>query len=107
MHALINDFHEWTAWSPWEGLDPDLQRTYSGPDAGVGAHYAWQGNRKAGEGTMEITGSAPDRIDDRAARSSSRSASTPTRWRSTSPRPAAAPTSTWRMTGEHERADGR
>jgi hypothetical protein len=63
VHGLIDDFHRWTAWSPWEELDPDLQRTYTGPDSGVGAHYAWKGNRKAGEGSMEITGSAPDRIE--------------------------------------------
>lgn len=63
IHGLINDFHEWTAWSPWEELDPDLSRDYSGPDSGVGARYAWQGNRKAGQGSMEITGSTPERID--------------------------------------------
>ena len=63
VHGLVNDFHEWTAWSPWEDVDPDLQRTYSGPSSGVGAHYAWTGNRKAGEGSMEITDSAADRID--------------------------------------------
>ena len=63
VRDLVNDFHEWTAWSPWEDLDPQLHRTYSGPASGVGAHYAWQGNRKAGEGSMEITGSTPDRIE--------------------------------------------
>lgn len=63
VHGLIHDFHEWTAWSPWEGLDADLERTYTGPDSGVGAHYAWSGNRKAGAGSMEITGASPDRID--------------------------------------------
>ena len=63
VHALVDDFHEWIAWSPWEDLDPDLRRTYSGPDAGAGARYAWTGNRKAGEGSMEITGSTPERID--------------------------------------------
>lgn len=63
VHALVDDFHEWPAWSPWEDLDPDLQRTYTGPASGVGAHYAWQGNRKAGQGTMEITGSTPERVD--------------------------------------------
>lgn len=63
VHALVEDFHEWTKWSPWEDLDPDLQRDYSGPESGVGARYAWRGNRKAGAGSMEITGSTPDRID--------------------------------------------
>jgi hypothetical protein len=61
--ALIDDFHQWTQWSPWEDLDPDLQRSYSGSGSGVGAHYAWKGNRKAGEGSMEITGLAPDAVD--------------------------------------------
>jgi len=63
VHGLVNDFHNWTLWSPWEEVDPDLQRTYTGPDQGVGAHYAWTGNRKAGHGSMEITGSTPEGID--------------------------------------------
>ena len=62
VHGLINDFHEWTAWSPWEDIDPDLKRDYTGPDQGVGARYAWSGNRKAGEGSMEITSSEPQEI---------------------------------------------
>ncbi|OZC97624.1 transcriptional regulator [Rhodococcus sp. 06-235-1A] len=59
VHALIDNFHEWVKWSPYEGVDPDLMRTYAGPDAGVGASYAWSGNRKAGAGTMTITESVP------------------------------------------------
>ena len=63
VHALVNDFHHWTEWSPWEHVDPDLHREYSGADHGVGAHYAWRGNRKAGQGSMEIVGSNPQQID--------------------------------------------
>ena len=55
VYALLVDFHRWREWSPWEDVDPDLQRTYSGPDAGTGAVYEWAGNRKAGSGRMEIT----------------------------------------------------
>ena len=54
IHALLADFHEWQKWSPWEGLDPAMDRTYAGADSGVGAVYAWKGNSKAGEGRMEI-----------------------------------------------------
>ena len=50
------------AWSPWEDLDPELSRDFTGPDSGIGAHYAWSGNRKAGQGSMEITSSTPDEI---------------------------------------------
>jgi len=63
VHGLIDDFHAWRAWSPWEDVDPALRREYSGPESGVGARYAWEGNRKAGKGDMEIVGSAPERVD--------------------------------------------
>jgi len=55
VFPLVNDFREWPKWSPWEALDPDMQRTYSGAESGTGAKYAWSGNRKAGAGNMEIT----------------------------------------------------
>jgi len=55
IYGEISDFHRWRSWSPWEGLDPDLKRTYSGADSGIGAVYLWSGNRKAGQGRMEIT----------------------------------------------------
>ncbi|CAM3907090.1 SRPBCC family protein [Tsukamurella strandjordii] len=64
IFGLIDNFHEWRHWSPWEGLDPDLKRDYSGPADGVGATYAWSGNRKAGAGRMTITGALPnDSVD--------------------------------------------
>ena len=51
----IDDFHRWQQWSPWEHLDPSMQRTFSGADAGVGAVYEWRSTGKAGAGRMEIT----------------------------------------------------
>src|SRR5262245_9539090 len=58
----INDFHRWTAWSPWEQIDPQLQRFYDGPPSGVGARYRWVGNSKIGEGSMKITESNPSKV---------------------------------------------
>ncbi len=55
IRPFLVDFHKWVDWSPWEKLDPNMEHTYNGPDEGVGAHTAWTGNRKAGEGSMEIT----------------------------------------------------
>jgi hypothetical protein len=55
VHSLIADFHHWTKWSPWEDVDPNLQRTYSGAESGTGAVYGWSGNRRAGQGRMQIT----------------------------------------------------
>ncbi|MDJ0952239.1 MAG: SRPBCC family protein [Acidimicrobiia bacterium] len=54
VYPHIVDFHNWSTWSPWEELDPEMDKTYSGPDSGVGAAYAWSGNRKVGQGSMEI-----------------------------------------------------
>ncbi len=54
IFPLINDFHEWPKWSPWEKLDPNMKRTHTGSPSGKGAHYAWVGSKKVGEGSMEI-----------------------------------------------------
>ena len=62
IFPLIEDFHRWGAWSPYEKLDPTMQRTYSGPASGVGAVYEWQGSSAAGAGRMEITQSSPSLI---------------------------------------------
>lgn len=62
VFAQVNDFRKWLAWSPWEKMDPALKRTYEGPPAGTGAKYAWQGNKKVGEGQMTITGSRPGEL---------------------------------------------
>lgn len=62
IRSHLNDFRDWQKWSPWEGVDPDLRRTYTGPEQGVGSHYGWAGNSKAGEGSMEIIGSSPSQV---------------------------------------------
>jgi hypothetical protein len=54
IFPLINDFHRWSEWSPYEKLDPAMRRTYAGTDRGPGAVYQWDGNAKAGQGRMEI-----------------------------------------------------
>jgi hypothetical protein len=51
---LLDDFHQWGAWSPWEKLDPAMKRTHSGAARGKGAVYAWEGNSQAGAGRMEV-----------------------------------------------------
>lgn len=59
VFALIDDFHRWGEWSPWEKLDPAMTRTFDGAASGRGAVYAWQGNKQVGKGRMEITESTP------------------------------------------------
>jgi hypothetical protein len=45
--------------SPWERIDPDLKRTYTGAASGRGSVYGWVGNKNVGEGRMEILESTP------------------------------------------------
>jgi len=61
VFGLIDDFRQWALWSPWEAMEADgaLQKTYSGPERGVGAHYGWSGP-KTGVGQMDITTSVPN-----------------------------------------------
>jgi hypothetical protein len=63
IYPLIADFKAWGAWSPWEKKDPAMKRSYSGSETGVGARYAWDGDRNVGQGSMEITeANAPTRL---------------------------------------------
>jgi len=54
IFSLINDFHQWGTWSPYENKDPAMKRSYSGAESGKGAVYAWDGNNNVGSGRMEI-----------------------------------------------------
>ena len=54
IYPLVADFRRWTAWSPYEGRDPAMKRTFGGTAEGRGATYAWDGNNNVGAGHMEI-----------------------------------------------------
>ena len=55
----LDDFRSFAAWSPWDKLDPSMQKTFDGPQSGVGASYSWQGNDEVGKGRMTIVESQP------------------------------------------------
>ncbi|AXI01878.1 SRPBCC family protein [Aquirhabdus parva] len=59
IFPLINDFHQWQSWSPWENIDPTMIRTFEGTPEGLGTIYSWAGQGKVGSGRMEITLSNP------------------------------------------------
>jgi uncharacterized protein YndB with AHSA1/START domain len=60
VFARMSDLRAMQEWSPWDRVDPDMERTYSGAETGVGSVYQWKGNRKVGEGRMEITSITPE-----------------------------------------------
>src|SRR5688500_4957853 len=60
IFPIVNDFHNWKRWSPWEELDPKMTTAHEGAAAGQGAIYSWKGNDQVGEGRMTITESKPN-----------------------------------------------
>jgi uncharacterized protein YndB with AHSA1/START domain len=63
IFPLINDFHQWGLWSPYEHKDPAMKRSYSGAADGKGAVYGWDGDKNVGSGRMEILdASLPSKI---------------------------------------------
>jgi hypothetical protein len=101
IFPLVNNFHEWTAWSPWETVDPGMSRRFFGPDNGLGAGYEWSGNRKAGSGTMQIVESVPaSRVGIRLEFTKPFRALNPTTFTFT-PAPGGTEVS-WVMTGENK-----
>ena len=59
VFPLLEDFRTWGTWSPYEGKDPAMKRTYSGSAKGKGAVYAWEGDKNVGTGSMEIADTTP------------------------------------------------
>jgi hypothetical protein len=62
IFPFLNDFHQWPAWSPFEKLDPNMKKAYSGAPTGKGAVYEWSGNAKAGIGRAEIIEATPAKV---------------------------------------------
>ncbi|QPK64002.1 SRPBCC family protein [Methylomonas sp. LL1] len=60
IFPMINDLRISQTWSAWEKVDPGMQRRFDGPASGIGAKYAWSGNREIGQGEMEIALSSPN-----------------------------------------------
>ena len=62
LFEQVNDHHKFAVWNPFLKLDPNVKNTYSGPDSGVGAVCAWDGNSDNGAGSSTITESKPGEL---------------------------------------------
>ncbi len=99
LYERIADFHRWSAWSPFEDLDPDMDRKFEGAESGVGAVYEWSGDMKAGAGRMEMLEAVPEErvvIDQR----NFKPLKTQAKVTFSLERSGDATTVTWSMTGE-------
>ena len=64
VFGVLNDLHQFAGimvmfGSPWEEIDPDMQKTFEGPASGVGQSYAWDSKKDVGKGRMTIEESVP------------------------------------------------
>ena len=56
----VQDLKAWTAWNPWDQLDPEMKKTYGGPPVGKGAFYEWASSKESvGKGKMTIVDVVP------------------------------------------------
>lgn len=65
VFGVLNDLRQFAGvlvlfGTPWDRLDPQMQKTFAGSTAGVGQSLAWHGT-KVGAGKMTIEGSVPGR----------------------------------------------
>lgn len=61
IFPYVNSLQRAAEWSPWLGIDPDVELTYSGPDEGVGNSLSWVSDHpNVGSGQQEITASEPN-----------------------------------------------
>lgn len=60
VFPYVEDLHAQRLWSPWDQKDPNMKRSYSGAEKGVGAIYAWDGDKNIGSGRQEITAVKPN-----------------------------------------------
>lgn len=58
IFPYVNSMKATEEWSPWLGRDPEVQLTYSGPEAGVGNTLEWASEvPEVGSGSQVITAS--------------------------------------------------
>lgn len=62
VFSIINDFHQWERWSPYDKRDPNMKKSFEGLSEGPGAVYSWNGNNEVGEGRMTILESKPGQL---------------------------------------------
>lgn len=59
IFPYLTELKRWQEWSPYEGRDPAMKRTYGGAESGKGATYEWDGDKNVGKGRMEVLEATP------------------------------------------------
>jgi len=59
---FMKDFSTFEKWSPWSGMDPNIEVTLDGALGEVGSSYSWNGSEDVGSGEMKIAKITKDSI---------------------------------------------
>lgn len=63
LFTYVNDLRKFQSWSPFAKADPSMNVVFEGPETGVGAAMAWEGDTgKSGQGRMTIVESTPNLV---------------------------------------------
>jgi len=62
VYAILTDLRRGREWSPFERKDPNLKRTFTGPETGVGSALEWEGDMNVGAGKLTIAQATPSKI---------------------------------------------
>jgi hypothetical protein len=60
IFPYLIDFKKGSEWNPYEEKDPNMKKTYSGPEAQVGSVMEFDGNKDVGTGKLEILNIVPN-----------------------------------------------
>lgn len=62
IFPYLIDFKRGHEWSPYEKMDTNMKKTFSGPDMAVGSTMDFDGNQDAGSGKLEILQIVPNEL---------------------------------------------
>jgi len=61
LFPLLDDLRAFNRWSPWAGIDPDTEYTFSDPSSGEGAWMRWESEHpNVGSGELRILEIVPN-----------------------------------------------
>ncbi len=64
VYAQVQYFKNFTNWSPWHFMDPDMKISIEGPDGEVGTVYRWDSDdKRVGKGYQKILTANPGRLE--------------------------------------------
>lgn len=62
IYPFISNFKMGEQWSPYEKIDPNMKKTFSGNDGEVGSIMEFEGNSDVGSGKLEILSLVPNEM---------------------------------------------